>query len=550
MVRFAVVVGLAFFSGLTGRGEQAFLFTDVSPGTGIDFRHSDGHGGQRFLMEAVSCGLATFDFDGDGLVDIYFINGAPLRGTQVDQPPRNALYRNLGNFRFVDVTDAAGVGDIGFGLGVTVADYDNDGFPDIYVNNYGENVFYRNQGDGTFAEVTGPTGTANGEKVGAGVAFLDINGNGLLDLYCANYIQFSYADYRPTNMLGHVVYPGPLVYPAEPDNLFRNNGDGTFTDVSEEAGVSVNPQWGMGVICGDFDGDGHTDIFVCNDSTRNFLFVNDGQGKFREMGLLSGLAFDGTGSPQGSMGVDVADYNGNGRLDLFMTTYQRERTTLYENLGGLLFQDVTARTGAGVHSFRRVNWGVGFGDFDNDGHVDLFVANGHIHDNVDKFDSSTSYGMPNQLLRNDGSGRFRDVTDGSGAIGVDAFSSRGAVLEDFDNDGRLDVVVLNSRRAPQVFRNEQVTGHHWIQLRLVGIDSNRDAVGARVRLTAGGRTQTKEIHSGRGYQSHFGSRLHFGLGDQSRIDEVEIRWVGGRIQRLGGMAADQILTVVETVEGE
>lgn len=548
--RTASLVVLACFAILpAGRPAVAgspVQFHDITADTGVTFQHTNGSSGQRYLMEAVSAGLALFDYDGDGKIDIYFLNGAPLRGSKVDEAPRNALYRNIGNFRFVDVTEQAGLGDTGFGLGVAVADYDNDGHLDLYLNNYGANAFYHNNGDGTFRDVTDRTGTANGNKVGAGVSFLDMDGDGDLDLYCANYIKFSYETHLPSRLLGHTVYPGPLVYPAEPDNLFRNNGDGTFTDVSVESGIAAEAQWGMGTICADLDDDRDTDIFVCNDSTRNFYFENDGTGKFRERGVLVGLAFDGNGDAQGSMGVDCADYNHDGRLDLVQTSYQRETATFYANLGRGIFEDATARTGAGAGTFHLVNWGVGFVDFDNDAHRDLFYANGHIHDNVDKFDTSTSYAMANQLLLNTGRGRFRDVSAESGDGMLVKRSSRGAAFDDLDNDGDIDAVILNSMCRPTILRNDLQPASHWLQLRLIGTSSNRDGVGARVKVTAGGVTQVAEVHSGRGYQSHYGTRLHFGIGSQQRIDRVEVHWIGGGSQTVTGVAADQLLTITES----
>jgi hypothetical protein len=336
-----------------------------------------------------------------------------------------------------------------------------------------------------------------------------------------------------------------LVYPAEPDNLFRNNGDGTFTDISEVSGIGSHAEWGMGTVCADFDNDRDTDIFVCNDSTRNFYFVNDGTGSFTESGLLSGLAFDGKGDAQGSMGVDCADFNHDGWLDLFQTSYQRQSAVLYANLGSGLFEDATSRTGAGRGTFHQVNWGVGFLDFDNDTHDDLFFANGHIHDNIDQFDTSTSYAMRNQLLLNTGRGEFRDVSAESGDGLEVKRSSRGTAFDDFDNDGDLDTVILNLNGTPNLLKNDLQSERHWLQVRLIGSKSNRDGVGARVKVIAGGVTQTRERHSGRGYQSHYGSRLHFGLGDHDRVKEIQVHWPGGDTQTFAELSGDRVLTVIE-----
>ena len=330
---------------------------DVTRTTGIDFVHTDGGSGRRYIVETVSAGLALFDYDGDGLIDIYFLNGAPLPGTKFTQPPRNALYRNVGDFRFTDVTEQAGVGDIGYGLGVAVGDFDNDGNQDLYLNNFGPNVFYRNNGDGTFTDVSQLTGTVAGDHVGAGAAFLDADGDGDLDLFVAKYLEFSYDADGPTQWRGVPVYPAPERFPAVPSQFFRNNGDGSFADVSEEVGIVNDVGRGMGIACVDYDNDGDIDVFVNNDSTRNFLFSNDGRGVFHEVGILSGTAFNQQGSAMGSMGVTAADYDNDGWLDFYVTSYQRQFATLYRNLGGGLFQDVTQTSGAGTGTYPVVTWG-------------------------------------------------------------------------------------------------------------------------------------------------------------------------------------------------
>ena len=360
-------------------------------------------------METISAGLALFDYDGDGLIDIYFLNGAPLPGTKSTQPPRNALYRNIGDFRFTEVTEQAGVGDVGYGLGVAVGDFDNDGDQDLYLNNFGPNVFYRNNGDGTFTDVSQLTGTAVGDHVGAGAAFLDADGDGDLDLFVANYIKFSYDAVGPIQWHGVPIYPAPELYHAVPDQFFRNNGDGSFADVSEEVGIASEEGYGMGIVCADYDNDGDIDIFVANDVLRDFLFNNDGRGVFQEVGTLSGTAYNQNGNPMGSMGVTAADYDNDGWLDFYVTSYERQFATLYRNLGGGLFQDVTQTTGAGTGTYTKVTWGADLIDFDNDGDRDLFIATGHLMDLVEQYDTSTTYETPNLLLMNDGRGKFSDV---------------------------------------------------------------------------------------------------------------------------------------------
>ena len=521
------------------------LLRDVTRETGITFVHTDGGSGQRYIVETVCCGLALFDYDGDGDVDIYFLNGAPLHGTRMDPPPRNALYRNDGGWKFTDVTTEAGVGDTGYGLGVCVGDYDNDGHPDIYLNNFGPNVLYRNNGDGTFADVTRQAGVANGDKVGAGACFVDIDGDGDLDLYVSNYIDFTFDKHQTRLVNGHPAYVGPMIYGPVPDTLFRNNGDGTFTDVSVVSGVAAHSGTSMGMICADYDDDGDADVVIGNDAMGNYVLKNDGTGHFEEVGLFTGLAYDLHGVGQGTMGVECGDYNNDGRLDFYMTSYQKQWATLYRNLGSAMFEDVTHATGAGTGTFPQVTWGTGMVDFDNDGDRDLFIACGHLQDTVDLWDDTTSYFARNILLANTGDGKFIDVSAQAGDGLAVKLSSRGAAFDDLDNDGDIDVVILNSRREPTLLRNDSSGQNHWIQIRLRGTRTNRDGVGARIKVVAGDLTQVSEVHSGRGYQSHYGSHPHFGLGQRKRIDRIEVRWLGGGTDVLEDVAADQVLQITE-----
>lgn len=528
-----------------GAEGTAIDLRDVTALTGIRFRHSDGSSGQHYLMEAMASGLATFDYDRDGDLDIFFLTGTPLPGANKQQKPHSMLYRNDGGWRFTDVTAQSGLADPGFGLGVAIADYNEDGYADVFVNNFGPNALYRNNGDGTFHEVTAEAGLVDGDTVGAGASFLDIEGDGDLDLYVANYIKFSFKDFTPTTYRGLKVYPGPLHFPAERSFLFRNDGNGAFTDISRESGIARHASWGMGTIAADLDDDHDTDLFVAIDSDENFLFQNDGKGVFREVAIQSGLAYNYQGHALGSMGVDVGDFNNDGRLDLFHTAYQKQLTALYQNVGGGFFQDVTPRTGAGENTFQRVNWGTGLIDFDNDGDRDLFIANGHIHDNLDEFDDNSTYRQPNQVLENEGGRRFIDVSSQCGVGLAAEHSARGACFEDFDTDGDVDVVVLNSRELPTLLENRSPTSNAWIDIELVGRRTNRDGVGARVWVHVGDRVQIAEVHSGRGYQSHFGSRLHFGLAQRRRVDRVEVRWIGGGRDVIRDIAAGQIVQVHE-----
>lgn len=534
-----------FLCGLATAAESTIQLTDVTNQTGIGFQHRDGSCGDYNILETVTAGLALFDYDNDGDEDIYFVSGGALKGTTYPSPPANALYRNDGNWKFTDVTAESGVGDTSHGLAVAAADYDNDGDLDLYVSNYGPNVLYRNNGDGTFTEVTQRAGVAGSDYVGAGVCFLDADGDGDLDLFASDYLVFEYNAFPVKKLRGFPIYPGPKSHRPTSDWLYRNNGDGTFTDISYQAGFTEHAGYGMGTVCLDYDDDGDTDIVVANDETANFLFRNDGTGRFEEVGLISGLGYDAWGSEMGSMGVDCGDYDNDGRLDLYMTSYQDEYAALYRNLGDGMFEDVTLKARAGLGTLAHVTWGNSFVDFDNDGHRDIFVACGHLQDNAEKCEDGTSYHAQNILYHNTGQGTFTNISPHAGAGMRVKLSSRGAAFDDLDNDGDIDVVVLNSRREPTVLRNDTSPRGHWVQVRLRGTKTNRDGVGARVKVFADDLVLVDEVHSGRGYQSHYGMRLHFGLGKRHTVDRIEVRWVGGGLDVFRGIAVDCIVTLVE-----
>ncbi len=526
----------------------AIQLDDVTSGTGITFKHTDGSSGRRYIVEPMCTGMATFDFDNDGLIDIYFPNGAPLPGCETDEPARHALYKNLGDWKFQDVTETAGVVCSAYGMGITIGDYDNDGFADIYLNCFGKNLLYHNNGDGTFTDVTRRAGVAGRDLVAAGACFLDIEGDGDLDLYVGNYIELDCSAHVPHTENGHPAYPSPQEYEPVLDTLYRNNGDGTFTDVTGQSGIGDHAGRSMGMICADYDNDGDTDVFICNDVQENFFFRNDGKGNFEEFGVMAGVAMNRQGHLIANMGVDCADYDHDGLLDFYTTNYQAQLPMLLRNFGDHVFDDVASWTNAVAGCLPYVNWGCGFVDFDNDCHRDLFIANGHTEDNIEERDLSATYRCPNLLLRNTGTARFVDVSSvaGDGLSPVEA--SRGTAFDDLDNDGDIDMVVLNSRELPTVARNmlgESDCANHWLQIRLRGTKTNRDGVGAHVTVVTDDLKHLVEVHSGRGYQSHWGSRLHFGLAGHDHADRIEIRWVGGATEVIENVKADQLITIIE-----
>ncbi|MDP7286792.1 MAG: CRTAC1 family protein [Phycisphaerae bacterium] len=542
-----LVAVLAYLAGAAaGETPSPIQLRNVTKTAGLQFKHTHGGSGKLYVFEPMTAGLALFDYDSDGDIDIYLLNGAPLQGTKTDTVPKNALYRNDGGFKFTNVTEKAAIGDTGYGLGVAVGDYDNDGDTDIYINNFGPNVLYRNNGDGTFTDVTAKAGVSNGRQLGAGANFLDADGDGDLDLFVSNYLKFSYKIHKVRYDAGNPMYSGPKDYPPTSDNFFRNNGDGTFTDVSVASGVAKHKGTGMGTVCADYDNDGDTDIYVANDDMPNFLFQNNGKGKFEEVGLMSGVSYGMGGDEQSSMGIGCADYDNNGWLDFYVTGYRHELALLYKNVGKGSFEDATRLTGAGTETFQRVNWGTEFVDFDNDGDRDLFIACGHFDRNIKKLDKSLDHQTRNIMLMNNGKEKFINVSDKCGDGLAVKLSSRGAAFDDLDNDGDIDAVIMNWRAAPTVLRNDSPKGNHWLQVRLRGKKTNRDGIGARVKVVAGKLTQIDEVHSGRGYQSHYGMRLHFGLGKIDKIDRVEVRWIGGGVDVIKNPRIDQILQITES----
>ena len=531
-------------------------FVEVSAEAGIDFHYTHGGTGQKYFIETMGPGCAFLDYDSDGLLDLYAVNGHDLT-PNADPEERNALYRNRGNGTFAEVGREAGVGDRGYGMGVTAADYDNDGDVDLYLTNYGADALYRNEGDGTFADVTVQAGLGN-ELWGTGCAFFDYDNDGSLDLYVANYVEYTLdaprkdlTPYAVGSFAGEEVapdiraYPSPDNFKGSPDALYHNEGDGTFADVTVQAGVFNSEGKGMGLVCGDYDNDGDVDLFVANDQTANFLYQNNGDGTFADVALIAGVGYSGDGRMEASMGADFGDYDNDGFLDLVVPNFQREPTSLYRNEGDGLFAYESTPSGIGRYSLPYVGWSTTFFDYDNDGFLDIFVANGHTLDNVILFDASTSYPQRNQLFRNEGQRRFVEISDASGAGLSIVKVSRGAAFGDYDNDGDVDIFVVNSVGRADLLRNDGGNEHNWFQVRVVGVESNRDGVGARIELNAGGLRQIREIKSGSGLYSQNDLHASFGLGKNESIEQLVVRWPSGTVDRMSQLAVNQRVVIEE-----
>jgi hypothetical protein len=496
------------------------------------------------ILESGGTGLALFDYDNDGRLDLYLVNAPELADDRSRVPHKNALYRNLGGWKFEDVSARAGVDGASWGNGVCAGDYDADGRLDLYVTNFGANFLYRNNGDGTFAETAAKAGVAAGGW-STGCSFFDGDGDGDLDLYVARYVKTSWdelvkAQRTLTWRGGPKVMIGPVGLPGEPDLFFENRGDGTFAEVATAAGLTDTPgAFGFGVLATDYDDDGRVDLFVANDTNPNFLFHNLGQRRFESVGLLSGVALNAEGRAQAGMGVDSGDYDGDGRLDLVVTNFAYDYDTLYKSLGDGQFEDMSKAAGLDAATFVRMGWGTSFLDADLDGDLDLFFANGHIYPNVDEFpDLGETFAQANQLFLNDG-GRFHDVSETAGPGLAVRKVSRGLAVGDIDGDGDPDLVISNMGDAPTLLENRSPAGAHWIAFRLEGPESNRFALGARVTIDAGGRRQIREVRSGGSYLSQGELTARFGLGAHKGTVDVEVR-LGTARWKWTGLAVDKL----------
>jgi enediyne biosynthesis protein E4 len=545
------------------------IFTDVTEAAGLSraLNVSGSPELKQFILEEMGCGVALFDYDNDGWLDILFVNGSSLDPAVRDTKPRSYLFHNNADGTFTDVTDKAGLTRLGWGQACCVGDYDNDGFDDVFVTYWGQHVLYRNNGNGTFTDVTEAAGLAQVPgRWGAGCCFLDYDRDGHLDLFVASYINFdpekaprpgdgAYCKYNDIP-----VPCGPLGYAGGTNALYRNRGDGTFVDVSEASGIArprgaasmvfVGSNWrptgsyGMGAASADFDNDGWPDIYVACDTAPSLLYRNNHDGTFREVAVPSGCALDENGVALAGMGVGVGDYDGDGWFDLVRTNFSEQVTTLYRNYGRGAFTDASVKAGLGVNR-KYLGFGVGFIDYDNDGWKDIFIANGHVYPQIAGRKLHLTYKQPRLLYRNMRNGRFEDVSAQAGPAIREEHLGRGCAFGDFDNDGDVDVIVNNLDGPPSLLRNDGGNRSAWILVKCVGTRSNRSAIGTRVKVTAGGRTQMDEVMSGSSYYSQSDFRLHFGLGAATRVDAIEIAWPSGAKETHRDLAANHLYTCRE-----
>ncbi|MDQ2711799.1 MAG: CRTAC1 family protein, partial [Acidobacteriota bacterium] len=514
-------------------------FQDVAQQAGIQPIIVAGDKKKNYVLEVNGSGLCWFDYNNDGYVDLYLVNGATLEQLQgkarVPVEQHNRLYRNNGNGTFTDVTESAHVAGMGWGFGCAAADYDNDGKTDLLVTTFGPNILFHNNGDGTFTDVSSRSGLAGSNIWHTGAAFADYDGDGLLDVYIAGYLDFNllHPEFKTCDYRGVQVHAcGPLGYKGAPDALYHNNGDGTFTDVTAKANVADRPLYfGFSVVFEDLDGDNRPDIFVANDSNPNYYYKNRGDGTFEESAVAAGVAYNGDGREMSSMGVAVGDYDNDGRTDLFVTTFANDNYVLYHNDGNGLFSDVSFQAGVGEPTVSYLGWGTFFLDYDNDGYKDLFAANGHVYPEVDGKLNRETYREPLLLFHNLGHGKFREISQAVGLRQLPLHSARGAAYCDYDNDGDLDIAISNIDDRPQLLRNEGGNRKHWLEMRLEGTRSNRDAIGALVKVRAGDLVQWDRVRTGGSYISGNDLRLHFGLGDNDVADQIEILWPSGALQK-------------------
>jgi hypothetical protein len=555
-----VGAGAAFAASKIASGQEAsksstfpVKFQNVAAQAGLN--SATIFGGKttwKYILETTGCGAAFFDYDNDGWMDLFLVNGTTLEGTE-SPPPTNRLYRNNRDGTFTDVTEKAGLVKLGWGQGVCIGDYDNDGFDDLFVTYWGHNILYHNNGNGTFTDVTQKAGLdAPDVRWGAGCAFLDYDRDGHLDLFVTNYVDFDLKTAPlPSASASNCIYRGmavncgPRGLAKARNFLYRNNGDGTFTDVTEKSGIGkAPPSFGLGVLVGDFNNDSYPDIYVANDSEAAYLFWNNRDGTFTEGAMIAGVGTDAEGRNQSGMGVAAADYDCDGLLDILKMNFSDDLPNLYHNDGGGLFEEVTEAAGLGLHR-DYLGWGCCFLDVDNDGWPDVFWVNGHVYPEIERMTGPTSFRMPMVLYHNLGNGKFEDVGSKAGPAFGQKLVGRGAAFGDFDNDGMVDILVNPINDLPILLKCQGATGNNWLTLKLIGTKSNRSAIGARVRCVTGKHTQIDEVRSGGSFMSQSDLRIHFGVGKAAQVDVLEISWPSGRVDRFNDVAVNKFLTLRE-----
>ncbi len=523
-------------------------FTDIARAAGITFQQDGTATEEKYYLETMGTGVGWIDYDQDGLLDLYLVQSAATDIYKPPRPLRSALYHNNGDGTFTDVTGKAGVGAEGlYGQGVAVADYDNDGYPDLYVTGYGRSILYHNQGDGTFKDVTDKAGVGERGQWATSAGWFDYDKDGYLDLVVCNYIEWSpknniwCGEHRP----GYRAYCHPDNYKGQRIKLFHNNRDGTFTDVSEKSGVGIPEAKGMGVVLADLNNDGWPDIAVANDTWPNFLFINNRDGTFRDVSFSSGIAASEDGKYEAGMGIDAADVDGDGWLDLYVTHLDFELNRLYHNNHDETFDDVTYASGISNKAILLSGVSMKFFDYDNDGWVDIFQVNGAMLDNIHLYHSEVGYREPKLMFRNLGHGKFEKVSEQLGPDFMAPTAGRGLAVADFDNDGDIDVAVNNRGDYPQLLRNDGGNANHWLEVKLIGTKSNRDGIGASLKLVSEGFTQYQQCQGGMSYMSAHDPRLHFGLGQRKTIESLDITWPSGTVTKLSNVPVNQIIAVKE-----
>jgi hypothetical protein len=552
------VFSLSRYAGFPANNvEKKFpTFTDITKQAGVGFKTTCGDEVTEYLIEVKSGGgVCFFDYDKDGYQDIFLVNGSSRKSQKEGRLPHDYLLHNNGDGTFTDVTQRAHLGDSGWHSGCAVGDYNNDGYLDLFVTNYGPNKLYRNNGDGTFTDVTAAAGVAGPNwdppKWSMGAAFGDIDGDGYLDLYVTNFVKFTYELRPPPNsvspckMKGIPIACAPEEFEPQQDLLYHNNGDGTFTDISQSAGIiRKDPGKGFGAVFSDFNNEGHQDLYVINDAGPNFFYINDGKGHFTDASLTSGTAVSGFGVPQGTMGVTVGDINRDGLQDILITTFIDQTKTLYINEGDHIFSDETAAFGLGALALHYSGWGTGFWDFDNDGWLDLWVTNGHVVEQLEQHFPDDPFAEPNYLLRNIDGKKFEDVSEICGLRKIPNKVGRGTAFADIDNDGDIDVLISNKNDIPTLWRNDGGNARNWITIRTEGVKSNRCGIGARIVAKSDGMPQVFEVRESGSFLSSNDLRVHIGLGDSKEAD-IEIRWPSGQIDKYAKVAANQFYLALE-----